>query len=163
MLGHSMGALVAAAYVAEHPDAVSGLVLSAPAVLVGSAFLESASRGEGVPPEAISRDPLVVRAYCEDPLVFADQVGPDLNAAAVEAAIRVNERAADITVPVLICHGDADTIADIEGSHDLLAALGSTDKRLIVYEGLYHEILNEPEQDRVLDDIVAWLDGHRPD
>jgi acylglycerol lipase len=38
--------------------------------------------------------------------------------------------------------------------------IGSSDKTVRVYDGLYHEILNEPEQDRVLDDMCAWLGAH---
>jgi alpha-beta hydrolase superfamily lysophospholipase len=162
LLGHSLGALVAASHVAGNPGAVDGLVLSGPAVLVGDAYLEATARGEGVPPTMISRSPEVVEAYVSDPLVFYDRLPPEANAAALEAAIETNQSAPRITTPILVLHGGADRIADPEGTRDLFAALGSTDKRLEVYEGLYHEVMNEPERDRVLDDIVAWLDEHSP-
>lgn len=163
LLGHSLGALVAASYAAGSPGAVDGLVLSAPAVLVGDAYLEAATRGEGVPPAMISRDPRVVEAYVSDPLVFYDRLPPEANAAALEAAIETNQSAPRITTPILLLHGSADRIADPEGTRDLFAALGSPDKRLEVYEGLYHEVMNEPERDRVLDDVVAWLHERTPD
>lgn len=162
LLGHSLGALVAATYLLRHPGAVLGLVLSGTAVLAGDLYIEASARGEGVPAQAVSRDPEVVRAYVEDPLVFHDRVTPEANALALEAAIELNSRAGEITAPVLMLHGGSDLIADPQGARDLLEALGSEDSELKVYEGLYHEVMNEPEKDRVLDDVVAWLDAHVP-
>jgi acylglycerol lipase len=160
--GHSLGALIAAAYVARHPDAVDGLVLSGLAVLAGTALLASMAdpEGQGIPPTAISRDPKVVQAYVDDELVFADRVSPEANAAALEAAIDVNQAGDRLALPVLMVHGSDDAIADVEGARDLFDSLAASDKQLIVYDGLFHEVLNEPERDRVLDDVVAWLDRH---
>ena len=104
----------------------------------------------------------MVRAYVEDPLVFGDRVGPELNASALELAIVTNAEAGRITMPTLILQGGGDLIADPEGTRDLFDALGAKDKTLRVYEGLYHEVLNEPEKDRVLDDLVTWLDERVP-
>jgi len=162
LLGHSLGALVSATFVARNPKAVDGLVLSAIAVLAGAELLASMSDPEaaGIPPNAISRDPEVVRAYVEDPLVFHDRVPAEANAAALEAAIEVNQSGPSITVPVLMVHGSADGIADVEGARELFAQLGTEDKELLVYDGLYHEVMNEPERDRVIGDVVAWLDRH---
>jgi alpha-beta hydrolase superfamily lysophospholipase len=160
--GHSLGALIAAAYVARHPDAVDGLVLSGLAVLAGTALLASMAdpEGQGIPPTAISRDQQIVQAYIDDPLVFADRVTPEANAAALEAAIDVNQAGDRLALPVLMVHGSDDAIADVEGARDLFDSLAASDKQLIVYDGLFHEVLNEPERDRVLDDVVAWLDRH---
>src|SRR5919201_2654484 len=162
LLGHSLGALVSAAFVARNPRRGDGLVPSAIAVLAGADLLASISDPDaaGIPPQAISRDPDVVRAYVEDPLVFHDRVPPEANAAALEAAIEVNQSGSVITLPVLAVHGGADGIADVEGARELFAQLGSGDKELVVYDGLSHEVMNEPERDRVIGDIVAWLDRH---
>jgi alpha-beta hydrolase superfamily lysophospholipase len=164
LLGHSLGALISATYVARNPQVVDGLVLSGTAVLAGTALLAAMSDPEapGIPPEAVSRDPGIVRAYMEDPLVFYDRVPPESNAAALAAAIELNQSGPLITLPLLMVHGSADLIADVEGARDLFAQIASADKELIVYDGLYHEVMNEPERDRVLDDIVAWLDRHVP-
>jgi len=163
-LGHSLGALIAGTYAARHPDSVNGLVLSGTAVLAGTALLASMAdpEGQGVPPSAISRDPAVVQAYVDDPLVFSDRVTPEANAAALEAAIELNQAGERLSLPVLMVHGSDDAIADVEGARDLFDSLASQDKQLIVYDGLFHEVMNEPEQDRVLVDIVAWLDRHTP-
>jgi lysophospholipase len=56
-------------------------------------------------------------------------------------------------------HGTEDKLADISGSKALEAGAVNADITTKYYEGLYHEIFNEPEQDQVLDDLVAWLDG----
>jgi acylglycerol lipase len=162
LFGQSLGALISAAYVARQPDDVDGLILSAIAVLAGTALLSAMADpdDQGIPPSAISRDPSVVQAYVDDPLVFADRVSAEANAAALEAAIEVNQAGDRLALPVLMVHGSDDAIADIEGATDLFASIASEDKELIVYDGLYHEVMNEPEQDRVLDDVVAWLDRH---
>ena len=102
------------------------------------------------------------QAYVDDELVFADRVSPEANAASLEAAIEVNQAGERLALPVLMVHGSDDAIADPEGARDLFDSLASKDKQLIVYDGLYHEVMNEPERDRVLDDIVAWLDRHTP-
>ena len=165
LMGHSLGALIAAAYVIRAGgDGLTGLVLSGPAVLAGPAILESMGdpEGQGVPSVALSRDPEVQRAYDEDPLVFADRIPPEATAAALTAAIETNQGAALITLPVLVFHGALDQIADVDGARAFFDELGSADKLLRVYDGLLHETMNEPEQDRVLDDLVAWLDEHVP-
>ncbi len=162
LFGHSLGALIGASYVMRHPDAVEGLVLSGIAVLAGTALLTAMAdpEGQGIPPSSISRDPEVVQAYVDDPLVFADRVSPEANAAALESAIEVNQSGDRLALPVLMVHGSDDAIADVEGARDLFDSIASPDKQLIVYDGLYHEVMNEPERDRVLDDVVGWLDRH---
>jgi len=163
LMGHSLGALIAATYVVRAGgDGLAGLVLSSLAVLAGPAILESMGdpEGQGIPSTALSRDVEVQRAYDQDPLVFADRVPPESTAAALEAAIEVNQGTGLIALPVLMFHGELDAIADPEGARYFFEALASTDKRLRIYDGLLHETMNEPEQDEVLDDLVAWLDEH---
>ena len=162
LLGHSMGSLVAASYVVNAADPPDGLILSAYAGLAGQALLEAMSDPDSpsIPADAICRDPEVVKAYVSDELVFYDRVPVECNAAALEAAIAANQSAAAISLPTLMLHGTGDLVCDIEGAREFHEALGSPDKELLVYEGLYHEVMNEPEKDRVLADIVAWLDRH---
>jgi acylglycerol lipase len=162
LLGHSLGSVICASFVAGFQPAITGLVLTGYAGLPGQALLEAMAdpTAPGVPPEFISRDPAIVKAYIEDPLVFEDRIPPECNAVAMEAAIAANTGASTITLPVWMGHGSADAICDVEGAREFYEALGSADRELVVYEGLYHEILNEPERDLVLADIVAWLDRH---
>jgi len=163
LMGHSLGSLIAASYVIRAGgEGLAGLVLSSVAVLAGPAILESMAdpEGQGIPSTALSRDPEVQRAYDEDPLVFADRVPPEATAASLTGAIEANQGAAMIALPVYVFHGSLDPIADLEGARAFFDQLGSADTRFRVYDSLLHETMNEPEQGRVLDDLVAWLDGH---
>ncbi|MFN2543667.1 MAG: lysophospholipase [Actinomycetota bacterium] len=162
LMGHSLGSVIAASYVAKHSPAIAGLVLTGYAGLPGTALLAAMGNPDepSIPVSAISRDPEIVKAYEDDPLVFFREVPVETNAAAMEAAIGANQGAGSITMPVLMAHGTEDQICDIEGARDFHAALGSDDKELLVYDGLYHEVLNEPERDTVIADVVAWLDRH---
>jgi alpha-beta hydrolase superfamily lysophospholipase len=161
LLGHSLGSLISASYVvANGDDGLQGLVLSAPAVLASDIYIEATGSGAGVPAWTVSRDPEVVRAYEEDPLIFHDRVGPELNAYGLEAAIATNAGAGEIRLPVLILQGEGDPVADPAGTKELFEMLGSLDKTLRLYPELYHEVMNEPEKDQVLGDLVAWLDEH---
>ena len=162
LLGHSLGSLITASYVVGFEPSIAGLVLTGFAGLPGTAMLASMSDPDSpsVPAELISRDPEIVKAYVDDPLVFYEDVPIECNAAALEAAIGANTGASTITMPVLMLHGGADQICDVQGAREFHDALGSADKELIVYDELYHEVMNEPERDRVLSDIVSWLDRH---
>ncbi len=57
----------------------------------------------------------------------------------------------------MIMHGDADSIAAVDGSRQLHERIAAEDKSLQIFHGLYHEILNEPEKDQMVSDIVGWL------
>ena len=61
---------------------------------------------------------------------------------------------------MLLLHGTADQLTSIDGANMVYAQLVVADKTLEAYEGLYHEVLNEPEKDKVIADLVAWLDKH---
>jgi alpha-beta hydrolase superfamily lysophospholipase len=157
--------LIAAAYVIRTGgEGLAGLILSSVAVLAGPAILESMGdpEGQGVPSRALSRDPEVQRAYDDDPLVFADRIPPEATAGALTGAVEANQGASRITLPVLVFHGELDQIADPEGARAFFDELGSADKRFRVHERLLHETMNEPEQDLVLDELVAWLDERVP-
>jgi len=63
-----------------------------------------------------------------------------------------------IAIPLLVMHGSQDQVADIEGSRELCARARSRDKRIRICDGLYHEIMNEPEKASVLEEMSGWLD-----
>jgi len=172
LLGHSMGGGIALEYAIRHQERLEGLVLSAPAASLDAAsrfelavgrVLSAIAPGAGVFPvdsSTISRDPDVVRAYDEDPLVFHKRL-PARTVAELAGVIQTfPERAPSLGLPVLVMVGTGDKLVPPDAGRMVHARAGSPDKRLIEYDGLYHEILNEPEQDRVIDDLVAWLDDH---
>lgn len=161
LLAHSMGTLIALPAVAQAPSGtLDGLVLSGTALVPGEAILVSLSTGEGVPPALISRDPAIVQAYVDDEYVFADAVPDSILNMALEANAKATEALPLVTIPVLLIHGLDDKIADLAGAQQAHTQMVVTDKTLKVYEGLYHEVLNEPERDKVIADVVAWLDAH---
>jgi len=110
--------------------------------------------------ENVSRDPVVVKAYENDPLNYNGKVRARTGAEMLSSVDRVVDGLPRLTLPVLIMHGTADKLVPVQGSHLIRDTIGSSDKTLKTYDGLYHEIFNEPEQDQVLDDLVSWLDGH---
>jgi acylglycerol lipase len=164
VIAHSMGTLPTLAYLGERgQDGISAVVLSACPIAPGQATLDALADPDapGIPPTAVSRDPAVVKAYAEDPLVFNENVPPECTAAVMMISQRAYAGAASVTIPAHLVHGGSDPIADASGSHDLLEALASDDKTLKVYDGLYHEVFNEPERDQVIGDVIFWLDSHR--
>jgi alpha-beta hydrolase superfamily lysophospholipase len=164
LIAHSVGTLPTLAYLGERGAGdLRGAVLSACPIAPGQATLDSLANPDapGIPPSAVSRDPAVVKAYAEDPLVFNENVPPECTASVMLVSQRAYVAAASVAIPVHMIHGGDDPIADASGSKDMFDALASTDKTLKIYDGLYHEVFNEPERDQVIDDVITWLDAHR--
>jgi alpha-beta hydrolase superfamily lysophospholipase len=169
MLGHSMGGLLAVDFALAHQERLSGLILSAPlaALEAASPTTRLAARVlsaltprlgvVGVDSALVSRDPEVVRSYQADPLVFHGKL-PARTVFELERAVRSLPKSVHaITVPTLIMYGSADRLCPPAGSLGLHDCIGAQDRTLKVYDGLYHEIFNEPEQERVMEDLCAWL------
>jgi acylglycerol lipase len=172
LLGHSMGGAVALAYTARHQEKLDGLVLSAPL-----AALEAASPVEriaasvlarvtprlGIVPidsTGVSRDPEVVRDYDADPLNYHGKLPARTVAELASTIATFPEAVTRFTVPILVMHGTADPIVPPHATDMIESRAGSDDVTVIRYDGLYHELLNEPERDRVVGDIADWLDSH---
>jgi len=170
LLGHSMGGAIALTYALDHPDELAGLIVSAPAVVVTAGkptFVVEIGKIIGrfapnVPVEtldakAVSRDPAVVAAYESDPLVYHGKVKAGIARGMVTAAESFPARLPSLTMPTLVLHGTEDRLADVSGSRMIAERAGSPDLTLKTYDGLFHEVFNEPEQEKVLDDVVDWL------
>jgi len=137
--------------------------ITAVTIFLGKVFSVLAPRlGLIAPPEAsgVSRDPAVVRAYETDPLVYRGKMTPRLGSEILKAMRSVGTEASRIGLPILILQGSADRLVDPSGAQMLNDRVTSPDKRIILYEGLYHEVFNEPEHDRVLKDVETWLETH---
>jgi len=173
VLAHSWGGLVTLDYLVNRGESgLTGLVLSSAAVdpAVGTALerkvaplLSAIAPNLGVVPldaTAVSRDPAEVRKYEEDPLNFHGKIRARTGAESLAAVARVAAGVGKLTLPVLIFHGTEDRLASPRGSEMIAERIGSKDKTLTMYDGLYHETLNEPERETVLDDLVTWLDKH---
>ena len=113
-------------------------------------------------PHEISKDPAVVTAYRADPLVHQGKPTLGLMSALFDGFGRLTRAAAGLRMPVLLQHGELDALTDPAGTRALAAAAGSADLTVRWYDGLWHEIYNEPERDRPLADLRDWLAAHRP-
>lgn len=173
LLGHSLGGLIATYYLLDHQADFKGAVISAPAIKVGDSVSPiTIALGKVlsvVAPRAgvlaldaglISRDPEVVRAYVNDPLVFHGKTPARLAAEMLKAMLRVTAEVAKIELPFLAIQGGADKLVDPGGAQMLYDKAQSRDKKLKVYPGLYHEVFNEPERAQVLGDVENWLAAH---
>lgn len=175
LLGHSMGGLVAARFVAGGVDgaepwhrAVDALVLSSPALDAGmnaaqklllaalGPLAPNLAVGNGLDPAWISRDPQVVQRYEADPLVH-DRIAPRLARFIVDGGRVVRERAARWRVPTLLLWAGADRCVAPAGSAAFAAAAPQALVAAHEFRPLYHEIFNEPEKEQVFAALGEWL------
>jgi acylglycerol lipase len=172
VLGHSMGGNLAVGHALDHQEGITGLALSGAALQVGDdlspgklkafriiAKIAPGFRPEGLSADAISRDPSVVAAYQNDPLVFTGKISAGLGAALIGAMERFPARYRELTLPIVVMHGTDDQLASIDGSKALVAAAVNARITVHYYDGLYHEIFNEPERAEVHADLVSWIDS----
>ena len=170
VLGHSMGGAVVFSYGVDHPDDYRLMVLSGPAVSMAetvSPVLAVVGKlvgaiAPGLPVQRldsslVSRDPKVVAAYDNDPLVYHGPVPAGIARALLLVSETMPRRAAALSAPVLIVHGEKDGLVPADGSRRLATCVGADDVQLTIYPGLYHEVFNEPEQDRVISDVLDWV------
>lgn len=178
LLGHSMGGLVAARYVAEAlaprpalwSRPVDALVLSSPALdpglgdtqkhllAVAATLTPNVALSNGLAPEWVSRDPAVVRDYVADPLNH-DRITPRLARFIVDGGVLVRARAAQWRVPTLLMWAGADRCVAPAGSAEFAAHAPQAVAQHRCFDGLAHEIFNEPEQAEVLSHLTRWLEG----
>ena len=171
MLGHSAGGVIACNYVLDHQADFAGLVcesfayqVPAPdfalSVLKGLSHLAPHAHVLKLKKEDFSRDPKVVQALLDDPLL-ANEVQPTKTVAEmVRADERLKRDFKLFTLPLLIIHGTKDTVTRPEGSSEFQANAGSKDKTLKLYEGYFHDPLNDIGKEAVMADIRSWLSAH---
>lgn len=172
LFGHSMGGLIVLDYALETPQGLAGVIASGPVlaqpgvspVLIFVSRLVSRlyprfSMDTHLDASALSRDPEVVRAYEQDPLVHSRasaRLGTELTAT-VE---RVQARASRWTLPLLILHGSDDRLAPPEGSRTFFDNVAIADKTYKEYPGGYHEPHNDIQKEQAIQDVLDWLEGH---
>jgi len=174
LLGHSMGGCVAIAYALEHQAKLEGLLLSAPLAALEAAPLALRIAGRvlsvvapktgvyQVDATAVSSDPAVVADYEADPLNHHGKL-PARTLAEIADAIRTfDRRAPELSLPLLVMHSPQDALVPFAGAEMIHSRASSADKTFVRYDGFAHELLNEPERRRVLDDIAGWLDARAP-
>jgi alpha-beta hydrolase superfamily lysophospholipase len=166
LYGHSLGGLIVLNYLLDDRPKPDLAVLSAPALnaevvlwkrlaapilgrLAPTMFFAEDSDGTG-----LSRDPEVASAYVNDPLVILGGTA-SIGHQVFEAMKSARARLSTLSVPTYVFHGDADPIVPHSASEPL------ADLDVVTYKtwpGLRHECHNEPEQNEVMADTIAWLD-----
>lgn len=169
LLGHSAGGVVSCLYALDHPDALAGLVCESFAYrLPAPDFVLAAFKGlNHLAPHAhvlelhnedFSRNPDAVLAMNRDALIAHEKQPIQTLAAMVRADDRLTQEFPRITLPLLILHGTGDKAAKASGSQFFFDTAGSADKTLKLYEGHFHDLLNDTGKEVVMNDIVEWID-----
>jgi alpha-beta hydrolase superfamily lysophospholipase len=173
MLGHSAGGVVSCLYTLEHQEELAGLICESFAFQVPAPdFALAALKGlSHVAPHAhvlhlknedFSRDPKVVQAMNDDPLIARETQPTKTMAAMVRADERLKNDFSQIVLPVMILHGTADKATKPSGSQLFFDRAGSKDKTLKLYEGYFHDPLHDVGKEVVMADVQKWIDAHLP-
>jgi acylglycerol lipase len=175
LLGHSLGGAITALFTIRYKPLLSGLIMS-------STFLGTGRDVSGLllqlvilvgrltprlptvllDARTVSRDPEVVKSYEADLLIGHGRIAAQTLAEIFKAIAEIKSRVGAIELPLLVLHGVADRLANVEGSKRIYSGVSSKDKSIKLYDGMHHELLNEPEKLQVLSDIDLWLRKHLP-
>jgi acylglycerol lipase len=173
VLGHSAGGVTACVYTLEHQSEIDGLIcesfayeLPVPDIalsfLKGLSYITPHTHVFSLNNKDFSRDPAVVESMNEDILIKGESQPAQTAAAMLRASERLKKEFPLITLPVLILHGTEDKATKPSGSQHFYEQAGSRDKTLKLYEGHYHDLLNDLDKEVVMADIQNWLDERIP-
>jgi acylglycerol lipase len=168
VFGHSAGGVVASLYAARHQQELAGLISEdfafelpppefALAIIKGLSHIAPHVHVLNIPDAAFSRDPAVLESMKNDPLIIQTPGPSQTLAAMVRADEQLKQRIPEISLPVLIMHGTADTAVRPHGSQRFFDDVGSRDKTLNLYEGFLHDPLHDIGRERVMADLVKWV------
>ena len=174
LLGNSLGGLIVLDYALHHPTGLAGVIAAAPPLgklgvppvlmalgRVLSRVIPRFSLHVGMDLSGLARDPGVVEAVLADP--FFHRRGTARLSTEVTAAIeRVQSRAGDWSVPLLIVHGSDDRMVPPDGSRAFFSRLSYPDRQFLEYPGAYHGLFADYEWQRALSDVGQWLESHLP-
>lgn len=169
LYGHSLGGLLALNYVLRRKPPLAGVIVTSPGLRTAlqeqrlkillarflGAIIPRLALPSGLDPQGISRDPEVVRRYVDDPLVH-DRAAVGLGKSLLDAIDYAFEHAAEFSLPLLLMHGTEDRIAYPRGSQEFAAQVQG-DCTFKLWEGMSHELHNEPEKDEVFAFMLNWL------
>jgi acylglycerol lipase len=171
LLGHSAGGVISCLYALDHQSELAGLISEsfafqtpapdfALAVLKGLSHLAPHAHVLHLKNEDFSRDPKAVQIMNEDPFIAHETQPTRTVAELVLADERLKAGFSMIMLPTLILHGTADKAAKASGSQLFYEKAGSTDKTLKLYDGHYHDLLNDLGKEQVMADIKSWIAAH---
>ncbi len=170
LLGHSAGGVVSCLFVLERQKQLAGFICESFAFQVPAPdFALAVFKGiSHVAPHAhilrlknkdFTRDPKALQVMNEDPLI-AHEIQPTRTLAElVRADERLKKEFPNITLPLLILHGTADKATKFSGSQLFHDSAGSKDKTLKLYDGHFHDLLNDIGKELVVADITNWIDA----
>ena len=169
LLGHSAGGVTSVSYALDYQDRLAGLICESFAfrvfapnfvlkLLEGASHIAPHAHVLKLKMEDFSRDPEWVAQLNADPLTLGEVQPVQTVAALARAGERFEREFGRITLPVLILHGTADKATRPDGSQQFFDEAGSADKTLKLYDGYYHDLLNDLGKEQVFDEIVAWID-----
>ena len=175
LMGHSMGGLVVVEYALTQGDEdLLGLISSSGALeldpnlspilqrlapILGALFPKL--KTEKLDKTYLTRSPAVKEAYMADTLNYLEGTRARTGAEMLKAIKRNSGIFQKISLPLLVLHGDGDRLTMPGGSRKLHRDANSEDKTLHLYPGLYHELIHEPEKDRVMEDIGNWISSRQ--
>ena len=172
LLGHSLGGLIALDYALRGSDGLAGIVASGPVLSAPgvSPFLLWLSKilaqlwpgltlESGLDTSALSRDPAVVEAYVNDPLVHS-KGSARMASEMMRTVDWTQAQAGELALPCLIVHGSEDRLCPPGASRVFIENVTFADKEYIEYEGYFHEVYNDLGKEQVFADVEAWLERH---
>ena len=173
VIGLSAGGVVSCVYTLDHQSEIDGLICESFAydlpvpgfvlsLLKGFDYIAPHAHVYTLKNENFSRDPLFVESMNNDPLIKGESEPTQTAKVMIDAAGRLHREFPLIKVPVLILHGTADKATNPSGSRFFYDNAGSTDKTLKLYEGHYHDLLNDVGKEVVMADINDWIDARVP-
>ncbi|MFT4565298.1 MAG: acylglycerol lipase [Saprospiraceae bacterium] len=171
LMGHSLGGLLATRYCLTQDQAnVQGLITSAAALEIDkdlSPLLQALApilgkilpkmKTEKLDTTYLTRSKEVKEAYFADPLVYNEGTRARTGAEMLKGIKNTPALFAKLTIPLLAMHGSADGLTMPDGTIRFYKEASSTDKTLKIYDGFYHELVNEPEKASVINDILTWI------
>ncbi|WP_445382055.1 alpha/beta hydrolase [Robiginitalea sp. IMCC43444] len=168
LYGHSMGGNLVLNFTLRHGGPQKGIIASSPYLKLAfeppawkmylgrmlQKIAPAVTIPSGLDPAGISRDAEEVRLYQSDPLVHG-RVSPAYSFPVIEAGKAILEKAGEISIPVLVLHGEADPIIDVEGS--VTFSEKAPNSQLVLFPGAYHELHHESEREAFFSEIGKWL------
>jgi len=178
LIGHSQGGLIVLREALAHPQGLEGIVVSSPflgmhptaapsaplhmVANIVSTFAPKLMFSKVAEPSALSRDPKVPEAYIADPLV-STTVSARWFTSVLRAHADTQARAPTLSVPALVMQSGEDRLTDPAATRSWVADAPSDLVDYVEWEGLYHEMFNEPEKEMVFERVEEWLSNRLGD